>query len=179
MQLGRFPEAQAELEKATILRPDAGEGWAVLGNIYKQTDQPEKAKEALARAIQLMPNQPSPHITLATILSEQGDHIGAATERKKAAELTRTAVSRQRANFALDSGKTLLSRGQVADAIVQFQSAVDADPTYAETHLALANALAQQGRNADAAIERQKAERLGTAPGAASPASPVGTPDHP
>ena len=28
MQLGRFPEAQAELEKATTLRPDNGDAWA-------------------------------------------------------------------------------------------------------------------------------------------------------
>ncbi|MGB0125451.1 MAG: tetratricopeptide repeat protein, partial [Silvibacterium sp.] len=150
--------------KATSLRPDSGESWALLGNIYKETDQPQKAIDALQRAIQLMPNQPSPHITLASILSEQGDRAGAGAERKKAADLSRAAVSRQRANFALDSGKALLGSGRVAEAIVQFQSAVNADPSYAEAHLALANALAQQGRSADAAMERQKAEQLATTP---------------
>ena len=160
MQLGRFAEARDELEKATALRPDNAEAWAILGNVYKETDEPQKGVAALRHAIELLPNQPSPHIALASILIQLGDTAGAAAERKKAADLSRIAVSRQRANFALDSGKTLLKRGQVAEALVQFQSAIDADPNYAEAHLALADALDRQGRSADAALERQKAEKL-------------------
>ncbi|HEY6412349.1 MAG TPA: tetratricopeptide repeat protein [Edaphobacter sp.] len=160
MQIGRFPEAQAELEKATTLRPDNGDAWAMLGNVYKQNDDPQKAAAALRRAIELRPDQPSPHITLASILSQQGDTAGAAAERKKAADLSRVAVNRQRANFALDSGNLLLKRGQLAEAVAQFQTAVAADPNYAEAHAALADALAQQGRSADAALERQQAQKL-------------------
>ena len=137
MQLGRFAEARAELEKATALRPNNGEAWALLGNVYKDSDEPQKGAAALRRAIELMPNQPSPHISLAAILIQQGDSAGAAAERKKAADLSRIAVSRQRANFALDSGKALLKRGQIAEALVQFQTAVEADPNYAEAHSAL------------------------------------------
>jgi len=127
---------------------------------------------ALRRAIELMPNQPSPHISLATILIQQGDPAGAAAERKKAADLSRIAVSRQRANFALDSGKALLKRGQIAEALVQLQSAVDADPNYAEAHSVLADALDRQGQSAAAALERQKAQKL-IAPGASVDAAPV------
>ena len=114
----------------------------------------------MQRAIELRPDQPSPHITLASILSQQGDTAGAAAERKKAADLSRVAVNRQRANFALDSGRLLLKRGQLAEAIAQFQTAVAADPNYAEAHAALADAFAQQGRTADAALERQQAQKL-------------------
>jgi tetratricopeptide (TPR) repeat protein len=167
MQLGRFPEARAELEKATALRQDNGDALAILGNVYKETGELEKGAAVLKRAIELLPNQPSPHISLAAILSQQGDTAGAAAERKKAAALSRIAVSRQRANFALDSGRVLLKRGQVADALVQFQAAVDADPSYAEAHSALADVLDRQGRSADAALERQKAQK---------PATPSGTP---
>ena len=160
MQLGRFTESQAELEKATTLRPDHGDAWAVLGNVYKQNDEPEKAVTALRRAIELLPDQPSPHITLAAILIREGDTAGAATERKKAADLSRVAISRQRANFALDSGRLLLQRGQLAEATTQLQAAVAADPNYAEAHAALADAFALQGRTADAALERQQAQKL-------------------
>jgi protein O-GlcNAc transferase len=173
MQLGRFPEARTELEKATALRQDNGEAWATLGNVYKETDEPQKGAVALRRAIELLPNQPSPHISLAAILIQQGDTAGAAEERKKAAALSRIAVSRQRANFALDSGRALLKRGQVADALVQFQAAVDADPSYAETHSALADALDRQGRSADAALERQKAQKLTEAAPAAGDVAPT------
>ena len=160
MQLARFPEAQIELERATTLRPDHGDAWAMLGNVYKQNDQPDKAIAALRRAIELMPNQPSPHITLASILVRQGDTAGAAAERKIAADLSRVAVSRQRASFSLDSGRVLLQRGQLNEAVTQLQAAVAADPTYAEAHAALAEAYARQGRTADAALERQQAQRL-------------------
>jgi protein O-GlcNAc transferase len=173
MQLGRFAEARAELEKATALRPNNGEAWALLGNVYKDSDEPQKGAAALRRAIELMPNQPSPHISLAAILIQQGDSAGAAAERKKAADLSRIAVSRQRANFALDSGKALLKRGQIADAIVQLQTAVEADPNYAEAHSALADALDRQGQSAAAALERQKAQKLIARPSASGDAAPA------
>jgi protein O-GlcNAc transferase len=160
MQLGRFAEAQGELERATVLRPDNGEAWAILGNVYKETSQFQKATDALRRAMELMPNQPSPHISLAAILSQQGDHAGALAERKKAADLSRIAVSRQRANFALDSGRALLKKGQVAEAVAQLQSAVEADPNYSDAHSALADALERQGQSAAAALERQRAQKL-------------------
>ncbi len=66
-------------------------------------------------------------------------------------------MSRQKANFGIDSGSVLLKRGQIADAIVQFESAVAADPNYAPAHAGLANALDQAGRKAEAAEERRKA----------------------
>jgi Flp pilus assembly protein TadD len=175
MQTGRFPESQVELEKAIALRPDHGDAWALLGNVYKQNDAPEKAAAALRRAITLLPDQPSPHITLASILIQQGDTAGAAAERKRAADLSRVAISRQRANFALDSGRLLLKRGQLIEAIAQLQTAIAADPTYAEPHAVLAEALAQQGQSADAAVERQKAQKL-----AQTPTSPTTNPTaHP
>ena len=160
MQSGRFSESQAELERAIALRPEHGDAWALLGTVYKQNEDPAKAMVALRHAIELLPDQPSPHITLAAILSQQGDTSGAAAERKKAADLSRVAISRQRSNFALDSGRLLLKRGQLSEAIVQLQTAIAADPNYAEPHAVLAEALAQQGKNADAAIERQKAQKL-------------------
>jgi len=172
MQLGRFAEARGELEKATALRPDNADAWAILGNVYKETNEPQKGVAALRRAIELLPNQPSPHISLAAILIQLGDTAGAAAERKQAADLSRIAVSRQRANFALDSGRTLLKRGQVAEALVQLQSAVDADPSYAEAYFALADALDRQGRSADAALERQKAESLAKSPRTVAPTHP-------
>jgi protein O-GlcNAc transferase len=120
-----------------------------------------------------MPNQPSPHISLAAILIQEGDSAGAAAERKTAADLSRIAVSRQRANFALDSGKALLKRGQVAEALIQFQMAIEADPNYAEAHSVLADALDRQGRSAAAALERQKAQKLIDHPVTSAEGAPV------
>jgi protein O-GlcNAc transferase len=156
------------------LSPDNGNAWAILGNAYKESGELQKAAPALRRAIDLLPNQPSPHIGLAAILNQQGDTVGAAAERKKAAELSRIAVSRQRANFALDSGKALLKEGKVSDALVQLQAAVEADPNYGEAHSTLADAFDREGRSAEAALERQKAQSLSptTSPSVAPPAHP-------
>jgi Flp pilus assembly protein TadD len=162
MQTGEFAEAASQLEKATAMRPENGDAWSILGSVYKQMNQPEKAIPALRRAIELLPAQPGPHITLAAILADQGDRDGATAERKKGAELSRIAVSRQRAEFALGSGTALLRSGKLAEAITQLQAAIAADPGYAAPHRILAEALTRQGNAGEAAIERQKADALDT-----------------
>lgn len=160
MQQGQFEKAAASLEKATTLRPDNGDAWATLGSVYQQMQQPDKAIPALRRAITLEPKQPSPHVNLGAILASQGHKEEAVAERKIGAELTRAATNRQKANFGLDSGSLLLKRGQTDEALVQFQSAVEADPNYAAAHLGLATALDRAGRKAEAAEERRKAAAL-------------------
>lgn len=160
MQQSRFAEAATSFEKTLALNPSNSDAWATLGSIYRQMNQPEKAVPALERAIALAPEQPSPHITLAAILAAQGKKDDAAHQRKIAADLTRVAVNRQKASFSLDSGSLLLKRGQVVDAIVQFENAIIADPNSAPAHTALATALDQAGRKADAAEERRKALAL-------------------
>jgi tetratricopeptide (TPR) repeat protein len=160
MQQGDFAQAKAQLEQVVALQPANGEAWSVLGSVDKQAGDGVQAEEALRRAIALLPEQPSPHITLASILAERGEKENAAAERKIAAQLSRAAGGKQRAQFALDSGRALLARGQVNEAIVQLQTAVTAEPELLDAHLALADALSRAGRNSEALGERQKAEML-------------------
>ena len=63
----------------------------------------------------------------------------------------------RRASFSLDSGRALLQQGKLSEAITQLEAAVAADPTFADAHLALADAYTRQGRTADAALQRQQA----------------------
>jgi len=107
-----------------------------------------------------MPDQPGPHFTLASVLAQRGQTTEAANERKKAGELTRMAVDRQRAIFATNTGSMLLLKNQITDAIVRYQEAVSSDPTYIEAHRGLATALARAGRTAEAEAERRKAIEL-------------------
>ncbi len=101
---------------------------------------------------------------LAAILSSKGDKQGALAERKTAADLSRSAMKKQRAGFALQSGRALLQQGDLPGAITQFNDAVAAEPDLKEAHLLLAEALQKQGRPADALAERQKAEHLPATP---------------
>ena len=160
MQDGRFDDAVGNLRAALALRPQNGDGWSILGSIYRQQGKYDDAAAALRKAIELLPDQPGPHITLAGVLQEEGQQGGAAAERRKAADLTRVAVNRQRAMFATNAGNALLNRGQIADAIERYQEAIGSDPNYAEAHRQLAAALQQQGRMAEAAAERQRADAL-------------------
>jgi len=70
------------------------------------------------------------------------------------------AMNRERATVSTNSGNSLLRKGQVADAIERYQEALSDDPSYAEAHRGLANALERQGKKAEAAAERQKADEL-------------------
>jgi protein O-GlcNAc transferase len=160
MQQGRYPEAAAQLRKATTLQPNNGEAWALLGGVLKDSNDDPGAVDALHHAVALQPDQPSLHVQLAALLVKAGQPEQAAAERKTAAELSRAAVSHQRASFALKSGRTLLTEGKLPEAVVQLNAAAQADPTLAEPHTLLAEALTRQGKPAEAALERQKASTL-------------------
>jgi tetratricopeptide (TPR) repeat protein len=191
MQIGKLDEAVIELKKAVALRPENGDAWALLGSTLKQDSRLEEAVEALEKAIPLLPGQPGPRVTLAGVLAEQASVLSAAADaseaagdsqkalafrvqakelrsqtveyRRQGAVLARGAVSRQKANFAMNAGNQLMLRGQIADAVARYQESIAADPTFAEPHNQLAIAYERQGRTVDAAAERDKATTLATA----------------
>jgi Tfp pilus assembly protein PilF len=107
-----------------------------------------------------LPEQPDPHLTLAAVRVKQNQAAEATAERKKAADLMRTNMNRQRAEVACHSGVSLLKDGKLADAIVEFRNALSYDPNYAQAHMGLAEALQRQGQPVEAASERQKAQAL-------------------
>ncbi|MFZ0745748.1 MAG: tetratricopeptide repeat protein, partial [Terracidiphilus sp.] len=80
--------------------------------------------------------------------------------RREGAVLAQSAVSRQRADFAMNAGNQLMMRGQIAAAIARYQESIAADPTFAEPHNQLAIAYERQGRGDEAISERTKAEEL-------------------
>jgi len=160
MQVGRYAEAARELNASLKLRPENGDGWATLGSVYSKLDQLPDAVSALREAIRQLPQQPDPHLTLAAVLVRQNQPQEATEERRKAADLMRANMNRQRAEVATNSANSQLKSGNLEQAVAQFREALSFDGDYAEAHAGLANALEQQGKTADAATERQKAEAL-------------------
>ncbi|MGA2534955.1 MAG: tetratricopeptide repeat protein [Terracidiphilus sp.] len=61
----------------------------------------------------------------------------------------------------MNAGNQLLLKGQIADAVARYLESIAADPTFADPHSQLAIAYDRQGRAADAAAERAKAQGLG------------------
>jgi protein O-GlcNAc transferase len=160
LQAGRYADAARELNASLKLQPANGDGWATLGSVYNHLDQLPEAAEALQVAIRQRPDQPDPYLTYAAVLVKQHQPEQAAAERKKAADLMRANMNRQRAQVSCNSGNDLLKNGKVADAITAFRDALSFDPDYAEAHRGLASALEKQGKVAEAAVERQKAQAL-------------------
>ena len=162
MQSGRYEDAAREMNISLKLRPENGDGWAALGSVYDKLNKLPEATMALREAIRQLPGQPDPHLTLAAVLTKQNQAGEAAAERKKAAELMRGNMNRQRAEVATNAGNSALRSGDVEGASTQFHDALSYDPNYVEAHLGLAAALEKQGKSAEAAEERQKAEALKT-----------------
>ena len=162
MQTGRYEDAAREMNLSLKLRPENGDGWATLGSVYDKLNKLPEATSALREAIRQLPGQPDPHLTLATVLVKQNQPGEAATERRKAAELMRNNMNRQRAEVATNAGNSALKNNDVEGSITQFQDALSYDASYAEAHLGLAAALDRKGKTAEAAAERQKAEAVKT-----------------
>jgi Flp pilus assembly protein TadD len=160
MQQGHFADAAVQLKRATALQPKNGDAWALLGSVLKDSGDAAGATDALQRAIALEPDQPSLHIQLAALETQSGDKQAAAADRKIAANLSRVAIARQHADFALKSGRSLLADGELDEAVVQLTIASQAAPTLGEPHRLLAEAYARQGKPADAALERRTAAAL-------------------
>ncbi|NYF90990.1 tetratricopeptide repeat protein [Tunturiibacter empetritectus] len=157
MQTGRYEDAAREMNISLKLRPENGDGWATLGSVYDKLNKLPEATSALREAIRQLPGQPDPHLTLAGVLVKQNQPGEAATERRKAAELMRSNMNRQRAEVATNAGNSALKNNDVEGSVTQFQDALSYDANYAEAHLGLAAALDRKGKTAEAAAERQKA----------------------
>lgn len=169
LQAGRYSDAERELRTALRLQPLNGDGWATLGSIENHLGKLPQAVSALQEAIRQRPGQPAPYLTLAAVLVRQNQPEQARALRHKAADLMRTNMNRQRAEVSCNSGNDLLKQGRIADAVAAFRDALSFDPGNAQAHLGLANALQQQGKTAEAAAERQKAQASMTASSAQAP----------
>jgi adenylate cyclase len=88
MSAERHAEVKACLERAVALDPSYAEAWAVLANVYMQEkrfgigvansteETVNKARVAVARAIELDPAEPTGHIVLSNLLFTEGDLDG-------------------------------------------------------------------------------------------------------
>lgn len=168
LQAGRYSDAERELQTTLRLQPHNGDAWATLGSVENHLGKLPDAAQALQEAIRQRPNQPDPYLILAEVLVKQKQPEQAAAQRKKAADLMRANMNRQRAEVSCNSGNDLLKQGRLADAEVAYRDALSFDPADADAHLGLASALQREGKSTEAAAERQKAQ----GPQAASSASP-------
>ena len=148
------------MEQAIRDQPNYAQAHYTLGTVLKQQGKLPEAAAALREAIRLQPDFAGVHTTLAAVLRQLGDAQGAAEEAKMGAKIAAATNNLQAATFSTNSGKRLLTTGDLDGAISQFRSAVNSDPNYAAAHYQLGLALRQQGHNDEASKEFQKAAAL-------------------
>jgi tetratricopeptide (TPR) repeat protein len=159
-QQGEFAGAIEELQAAVKSRPDYAEAYYTLGTVLKQQRKLAESADALRQAIHLQPDFAGAHTTLAAVLRQLGDAEGAAGESKLGGEIAKNANALQGATFSTNSGRRLLSAGDLDGAISQFRAATQQSPAYAPAHFYLAQALRRKGQTNDAAAEFRKASEL-------------------
>ncbi len=159
-QRGEFEKATEQLQQAIQAQPNYAEAHYTLGTVLKQEGKLPEAAAALREAIRLQPDFAGAHTTLAAVLRQQGDSAAAAEEARAAARLTTANNDLQAATFATNSGRRLLSAGDVEGAIAQFRAAIKMADQYAPAHYQLAQALRQQGNAQESARELDRATEL-------------------
>jgi Flp pilus assembly protein TadD len=159
-QQGEFDKAVDELHAAVRAKSDYAEAYYTLGTVLKQQGKLAESASALREAIRLQPDFAGAHTTLAAVLRQLGDTVGAAAESKAGAEIFKQRTNLQSATFATNSGRRLLTAGDIDGAISQFHSAIESVPTYAPAHYELGLALDRKGDHDAARKEFQRAAEL-------------------
>lgn len=78
-------------------------------------------------------------------------------------------ATKSRAHARVVLARALLGAGKIDEAVASLRRALEVDPSYADAHAALAEALARRGECAEAEHERDAALRLAPAAGPAPP----------
>ena len=131
-----------------------------MGTVLKQQGNFEDAAAELREAIHLQPDFAGAHTTLAAVLRQLGDRDGAVAEARAGEFIAKEKTNLQAATFATNSGKRLLTVGDLDGAVSQFRNAIRMVPAYAPGHYQLGIALSRKGDKREAEQEFKKANDL-------------------
>jgi len=154
------PEAEQFLRAATTLKPTAhvAEGqasaWLSLGHFLENRD-PKQALEAYAKAAELTPADPEPHLSAGLLHERQKDFSAAEADYKKV-----IALDPHSTEAAIGLTNIYMKSNRLADAEPLLRRLAADRPDYAGLHLQLARVLAAQNKKDDAIAELQTAVKL-------------------
>lgn len=134
-------------EREVVPAPDEPmevEDWFELA-CEMETVDPEAARDAYRRALELDPRHPDAHVNLGRLLHEAGE-LRAAEEHYRIASEYRP----DDATAAFNLGVSLEDRGKRKEAVRAYLTAIEADPGCADAHYNIAHIYEEMGRTADA-----------------------------
>ncbi|MGD1157285.1 MAG: tetratricopeptide repeat protein [Terriglobia bacterium] len=143
-------KAIEHLEVLVGLTPNDTDSWLLLGRLYRASNQPAKAEEALRKVLKTDPESKVGLANLAELYFQQGDYSHAAEALTKIPESD------------MDSqllGTLAYAYSQTRDfdkAVATYEKALAQDPDNTELRRAYADALFSNGKNAAARVELQK-----------------------
>ena len=139
--LGNYTQSKAYLEEAIRIDPNASDARFNLGMVEELLGDWKDAVVQLQKAIALGAPQIEVHFELAKALRGTGDNQQAAQELKTYQRLKKDEAARLAAAVSASNGDKALAAGQLKEAVADYRSAVDTQPTSANYHFKLAVAL--------------------------------------
>jgi tetratricopeptide (TPR) repeat protein len=153
--IGKLAQAAQAVEKAVTLRPNDGDAFADLGNVYVQQDRIDEAQRALERALAIDPNTPRANNTMGLAALKRGDTDGA--ERYFRAAMR---IQPDLAEAEKNLGNLLAGRKAYAEAGYYFEKAIRSNPNDASAHHSYGVVLALTRVYSKAVAELRAAIRL-------------------
>jgi tetratricopeptide (TPR) repeat protein len=157
-EVGRYEDAEADLQRALEIEPMNGDLLRQLGKIYKKTNRPKEALAALQKAIQIDPGYFKNYEELGAFYYDRYDLEETVRQYKKALDL---APGQAGAHFLLSI--PYLNMGRFSDAEYQLRLATQIEETSDAVH-ALAVSLTSQDRDQEAIQQYLRALELGPPP---------------
>jgi tetratricopeptide (TPR) repeat protein len=154
VELGRLEEAEGHFQASLAIEPRA-EIYSDLGFVKARLGRGEEALADYRKALELDPNCASAHLNLAVTFVQAGALADAESHYRRALPGRPTAETHNGLGFVL------ARQGRMDEAIAEFRTAIEVDSRYVPAYNNLAEALAKQGKLADAAeyYRRSLAER--------------------
>jgi tetratricopeptide (TPR) repeat protein len=127
-KLGQNDEAVEHFQRYLEIRPNDADVWTQLGVRYDETGKKAEAQAAYEKALAINPDFGLAHHNLGVLLKEQGK-FDAAQQHLLTFVKLEEAAGRQNGDAYYSLGNLYLARGQIKDAKLALQKALDADPT--------------------------------------------------
>lgn len=138
LQGGDKATARAKFEEATTIDPDMPQPYSVLGSLYLESKEPDRAIEVATKLLALSPDDPAALVVLYDAHTAKGD---AATANQFLDRLSAAGGGTEAAVRVFNAGADAARAGDLDTALTLFGKALEMDPELAPAHAASARLL--------------------------------------
>jgi len=150
-----YPEAIADLKKATEMNPDLPDVYSYLGRAQMESGDMEAARQAFEKELATNPNDFESNVRLAVLLKQEGNYDRAHQLLNRALQV------RPKDSGALyQVGATYLAAGDMNRALAALEPLVKQYPEFLEAHVSLAQVYYRLKRKEEGDHEREIVQKL-------------------